>query len=123
LKPVGSIFHSSRRSISDRSTSTVNAPDTPNILIAHDAESEAETLMNDPHDQEGDAASELLKLVENRRNRSGHLVGAGANRLSANHISRRSNSRSPASLNDIMEIRCVCHRNGTDENDGYMVRW
>lgn len=122
LKPVGSIFHSSRRSISDRSTSTVNAPDTPNILIAHDAESEAETLMNDPHDQEGDAASELLKLVENRRNRSGHLVGAGANRLSANHISRRSNSRSPASLNDIMEIRCVCHRNGTDENDGYMVR-
>ncbi|VUC33315.1 unnamed protein product [Clonostachys rosea] len=123
LKPVGSIFHSSRRSISDRSTSTVNAPDTPDILIAHDAESEAETLMHDPHDQEGDAASELLKLIENRRNRSGHLVGAGANRLSASHIGRRSNSRSPASLNDIMEIRCVCHRNGTDENDGYMVRW
>ncbi|WZH44417.1 3-isopropylmalate dehydrogenase [Fusarium acuminatum] len=64
LRPVGSIFHSSRRSVSDRSMSSIH--DTMGGS-PHDGDSETETVMHERRDKIGDAASELrkkLKMVE-----------------------------------------------------------
>ncbi|KAF4982399.1 hypothetical protein FZEAL_1971 [Fusarium zealandicum] len=58
LRPVGSIFHASRRSISDRSMSSVGGHDGMGGS-PHDGESEAETVMHERQDKIGDAASEL----------------------------------------------------------------
>ncbi|TKW53619.1 hypothetical protein CTA1_10570 [Colletotrichum tanaceti] len=61
-----SVFHSSRRSVSEHSSSSFGAP-----ASQHDQnESEAETVMNEAQAKGGDAASELRKLVENRNKRA-----------------------------------------------------
>ncbi|GJC86639.1 hypothetical protein ColLi_09477 [Colletotrichum liriopes] len=59
-----SVFHSSRRSVSEHSSSSFGAS-----VSQNDAESEAETVMNEAQGKGGDAASELRKLVENRQKR------------------------------------------------------
>lgn len=114
LKPVGSMFHSSRRSISDKSTSTSTTVEALNG--APDEESEAETVMNG-QDGGGDAASELRKVMESRQRRS--LQNGGIH---------PGNSQSPTPQMSAwpMEgrgVRCVCNRNRTDESDGYMMQW
>ncbi|KAH8176354.1 PHD-finger domain-containing protein [Sarocladium implicatum] len=114
LKPVGSIFHSSRRSISDKSTSTITNGDGLTGAM-NDEESEAETVTNE-HQGGGDAASELRKVMESRQRRSLH-----------NGRPHPGTSKSPTPQASAwpMEgrgVRCVCHRNRTDESDGYMMQ-
>jgi hypothetical protein len=113
LKPVGSIFHSSRRSLSDKSTSTIEG--IPNGL--HEEESEAETVMGEQKEGGGDAASELRKVMESRQRRS-----------LQNGRLHPGNSQSPTPQMSAwpMEgrgVRCVCNRNRTDESEGYMMQW
>ncbi|KAK0389183.1 hypothetical protein NLU13_2758 [Sarocladium strictum] len=111
LKPVGSIF-SSRRSISDKSSSTTTIEGLNGGL--NDEESEAETVMGEKKEGGGDAANELRKVMESRQRRSlhnGHL--------------HPGNSQSPTPQAWPMEgrgVRCICHRNRTDESDGYMMQ-
>ncbi|KAL3964806.1 hypothetical protein ACCO45_001810 [Purpureocillium lilacinum] len=75
-KPVGSIFHSSRRSISDRSASN----------SANDAESEAETVVNERQGKGGDATSELRKVVEDRQKRSSRMGSARSQRFVSTNV-------------------------------------
>ena len=115
LKPVGSIFHTSRRSISDKSTSTITNGDGLSGAV-NDDESEAETVTNE-HQEGGDAASELRKVMESRQRRS-----LQSGRLHPG----TSQSPTPQASAWPMEgrgVRCVCHRNRTDESDGYMMQW
>lgn len=123
-KPVGSIF-SSRRSLSDRSTSASAAGDGGQ---QNDDESEAETVLNDHcHGKGGDAASELRKVVEGRQNRwsQGSLQPG---RLFTSLGQFQGGTISPTSLTesgygtDGQGIRCVCNRSGSDR-DEYMVQW
>jgi hypothetical protein len=126
-KPVGSIFHSSRRSISDRSTSTSTTADGLNAPL--DAESEAETLMNEHADKGGDAASELRKVVQDRQKRSAQMNNAKTQRLVAPMRGMHSKTVSPTDLTglgqgaDAPVIRCVCNKNGAEGGDGFMVHW
>ncbi|KAK3191010.1 hypothetical protein K4F52_002960 [Lecanicillium sp. MT-2017a] len=124
-KPVGSIFHPSRRSISDRSTS---ASATGDGGQGNDGESEAETVLNEQsHGKGGDAASELRKVVEGRQKRwsQGSLQPG---RLVTNLGNFRGDTISPTSLaesgygTDGQGIRCVCNRNDSDRNE-FMVMW
>lgn len=115
LKPVGSIFHSSRRSISDKSSSTTTIEGLNGGL--NDEESEAETVMGEHQEGGGDAASELRKVMESRQRRS-----------LQNGRLHPGNSQSPTPQASAwpMEgrgVRCICHRNRTDESDGYMMQW
>ncbi|KAH8738061.1 hypothetical protein BGZ61DRAFT_471427 [Ilyonectria robusta] len=126
LRPVGSIFHSSRRSVSDRSTSSF-AMDGGS---QHEAESEAETVMNEHHDKVGDATSELRKVIEDRQKRSNQMGGARSQRyLQTNNLgSFRGDTISPSNLTesslltDRQDIRCVCNRKASEEGDGFMVQ-
>ncbi|CAM1505277.1 Fc.00g109140.m01.CDS01 [Cosmosporella sp. VM-42] len=127
-KPVGSIFHSSKRSSSERSLGSFSN-DGPSPQ--HEGDSEAETVMNDAKDKVGDAASELRKLVEDRQKRSTQMGSARGQRfLQTNNLgSFRGDTISPSTLTesshstDRHEVRCVCHRNRVDEGDGFMVQW
>ncbi|KAF4985704.1 hypothetical protein FDECE_16379 [Fusarium decemcellulare] len=128
VRPVGSIFHSSRRSVSDRSTSSIGGHDGMGGS-PHDVESEAETVMHDHHDKVGDAASELRKVMEDRRKRSSQMGNAGQHRfLQTNHHAPfRGDTISPSTLTDSSlerhEIRCVCSRKVADWGTEYMVQW
>ncbi|KFA79584.1 hypothetical protein S40288_01072 [Stachybotrys chartarum IBT 40288] len=120
-KPVGSIFHTSRRSISDRSTSTVEGHGARH----NDADSEAETVAND-RPNNADAYSEVQKLVKDRQKRPAH-----PSNTQPQHFSFRSSrdgmhgvsisSNSGLAIDD-HPIRCVCQRNGADEEDGFMIQ-
>jgi hypothetical protein len=125
-RPVGSIFHPSRRSISDRSTSTLATSDAANAA-GNDAESEAETVMDEDADQGGaDAANELLKVKENRQqgpnlfssSKSQHLFATSGGGFYGSTISpTRTDS---GNTTDEPGVRCVCHRN---EMTGFLVQW
>ncbi|KAM0263051.1 hypothetical protein ACHAQJ_001430 [Trichoderma viride] len=126
-KPVGSIFHSGRRSISDRSRSA----STPSLVTPNDGESEAETIMTDHHERGGDAASELRKVVEDRQKRSVQMENARSQQRilnTSNSANFKTSAISPVSMTDSnyrMEghrIRCVCSRNEPDEDNGYMLQ-
>lgn len=127
-KPVGSIFHSSRRSISDRSTSSTQATVDGQGLPFNDGESEAETVMNEQQNQGGDATSELRKVVEDRQKRSNQMSGR-SQRFSNSFGGFNGSTISPTSLagsiytSDGQGVRCVCNRNNGDESDGFMVQW
>ncbi|KAI9166628.1 hypothetical protein HJFPF1_02740 [Paramyrothecium foliicola] len=128
-KPVGSIFHSSRRSISDKSTSTSATADSLNAPL-HEGESEAETLMNEHADKGGDAASELRKLVQDRQKRSAQMSSSKSQRLlSVPTRSMYGGPVSPTSLTDMSHgsdaavIRCICNKNEANGQDGFMVQW
>lgn len=125
-RPVGSIFHPSRRSISDRSTSTLAASDAANAALI-DAESEAETVMNDGADQDrADAANELLKVKENRQQGQNLFPSTKSQRFFAiSGGGLHGNSISPTrtdsgSTTDEPGVRCICHRN---EIVGFLVQW
>lgn len=117
LKPVGSIFHSSRRSISDRSTSTTTTLESQHASH-NDEESEAETVMNGPQDG-GDAASELRKVLEGRQRRS---LQAGGRFGSTGSLSPTPQNR-PHWPSEGRGVRCVCNRDRADESDGFMMQW
>ncbi|KAF9874007.1 hypothetical protein CkaCkLH20_08379 [Colletotrichum karsti] len=128
-KPTSSsMFHSSRRSVSEHSSSSHGAS-----TSQHDAESEAETVMNDAHGKGGDAASELRKLVESRQKR--------VPQVPSSHRSQRFASGSfgnfpgglaspdalteaslPSPTKTTYNVRCVC-RNSADRPGEYMVQW
>ena len=125
-RPVGSIFHPSRRSISDRSTSTLATSDAANAA-GNDAESEAETVMDEDADQGGaDAANELLKVKENRQQGPNLFSGSKSQRLFATsgggfHGNTISPTRTDSgNTTDEPGVRCVCHRN---EMTGFLVQW
>ncbi|KAF5021616.1 hypothetical protein F66182_6344 [Fusarium sp. NRRL 66182] len=128
LRPVGSIFHSSRRSVSDRSTSSTHdgMGGSP-----HDGESEAETVMHERKDKMGDATSELRKVMEDRRKRSSQMAHGGQHRsFQSNSFGPfRGDTNSPSTLTesslvtDRQDIRCVCSRKGADGGDGFMLQW
>ncbi|KAH7162334.1 hypothetical protein B0J13DRAFT_580082 [Dactylonectria estremocensis] len=127
LRPVGSIFHSSRRSVSDRSTSSFVHDGAGS---QHEAESEAETVMNDHYDKVGDATSELRKVIEDRQKRSNQIGNSRSQRFlqTSNLGSFRGDTISPSTLTeaslmtDRQNMRCVCNRKASDEGDGFMVQ-
>ncbi|KAH6964276.1 hypothetical protein DER45DRAFT_583224 [Fusarium avenaceum] len=127
LRPVGSIFHSSRRSVSDRSMSSIQ--DTMGGS-PHDGDSETETVMHERRDKIGDAASELRKVMEDRRKRSNQNGHGGQHRSfqGGSFGPFRGDSNSPSSLTesslltDRPDIRCVCSRKGADGGDGFMIQ-
>lgn len=126
-RPVGSIFHTSRRSISDRSTSTQDGPSGSQ----HDAESEAETIMNEQQDKGGDAASELRRVKEDRQRMSQMGSARSQRYLQTNLNSFQGNNHtvSPSSLTDTSlgmdrpNVRCICDRTTIDDDDGFVVQW
>ncbi|KAH7354324.1 hypothetical protein B0T11DRAFT_321084 [Plectosphaerella cucumerina] len=126
-KPSGAMFHQSHRSISERSSSS----------RAGDAESEAETVMDDPRRgaaNAGDAASELRKLVESRQSNKRvpqmPQMPPGQRFASNSFAGFPSGGRSPTmsslltpSTHAGRSVRCVCHRDGEAELDVFMVQW
>lgn len=127
-KPVGSIFHSSRRSISDRSTSTQATLDGQGVAF-NDAESEAETVMNEQKNQGGDAASELRKVVEDRQKRTTQMSSGRSQRFSGSFGGYDGDTISPTSLggsaytSEGQGVRCVCNRNEGYDDGGLMIQW
>ncbi|KAM0412257.1 hypothetical protein ACHAPD_008916 [Fusarium lateritium] len=127
VRPVGSIFHSSRRSFSDRSTGSIH-----DIMggSPHDGESESETVMYERKDKIGDATSELRKVMEDRKKRS-HPMGQGGQHRPFQGSSLgpfRGDSNSPSSLTESSliadrQVKCVCGRKGADGGDGFMIQW
>ncbi|KAG6041368.1 hypothetical protein E4U41_004778 [Claviceps citrina] len=118
-KPVGSIFHSSTRSLSERSSSN----------SANEGESEAETVVDEKPGKVGDATSELRKVVKDRQERCVRLGASRCQRsiLTANLGSFAGGIISPTSLTvsssgpDSHTVRCVCNSSKTDEGGGFMV--
>ena len=128
-KPVGSIFHSSKRSLSDRSTSTTTTMERQGAG-ANEGESEAETVMEEGHGKGGDAASELRKVVENRQKRTSQMGSGRSQRfLPGSRRSFDGSLISPTTMTDPsyggdgQGVRCVCNRNEVDEAPGFMVQW
>lgn len=124
-KPVGSIFHSSRRSTSDNSASNSEAGDATGRH--HDGESDAETVLNDSSG--GDAANELRKVMQGRQKRASQAGKGNPHRLLTNLGHFQDGTISPSSLTesgygtDGQGVRCVCNRSGMGEGDGFMVQW
>lgn len=127
VRPVGSIFHSSRRSVSDRSTSSIHETMGGSPF---DGESETETVMYERKDKIGDATSELRKVMEDRKKRS-NPMGQGGQHRSFQGSSLgpfRGDSNSPSSLTESSlitdrQVKCVCGRKGADGGDGFMIQW
>ncbi|KAK6950020.1 hypothetical protein Daesc_008343 [Daldinia eschscholtzii] len=125
-QPAPLSYHSSQRSVSDQSTSSLgiyyNEPDP-----VDDAESEAETVMNVPggSNNYGDATSELRKVIEDRHKR--------ASNMNENFIPRPRSRLTPSPLKASQlrsqsaerghRIRCVCNTASNHINgNSYMVQ-
>ncbi|ETS01409.1 hypothetical protein M419DRAFT_141527 [Trichoderma reesei RUT C-30] len=127
-KPVGSIFHSGRRSISDRSRSA----STPSLVTPTEGDSDPETIMADHPERGGDAASELRKVVEDRQKRSMQMDNvrpqqrvlgpSSSGNFQASCISPPISMADSSYRMDGHRIRCVCRRNEADEENGYMLQ-
>ncbi|KAI0460384.1 hypothetical protein F5B21DRAFT_510667 [Xylaria acuta] len=115
--------HTSQRSFSDQSTSSLGIYYNEPSSSQGDAESDAETVMNVAinNNSRGDAMSELRKVRENRQKR-----------VPALNTSNHSISSAPFGANSIIptpstdrgnQIRCVCNTTLSHINgDGYMVQ-
>lgn len=119
-RPVGSIFHTSCREVSDRSRSN----------SAHGGESDAETVVDDVQQKGGDATNELRKVVKDRQKWSSRLESARSRRFISTKIgSFPGGIISPTSLTGSSHgpssqcVRCVCDEVSADEADGFMVQW
>ncbi|TGJ79844.1 hypothetical protein E0Z10_g8920 [Xylaria hypoxylon] len=112
--------HTSQRSFSDQSTSSLGIYYAEPSSSQGDADSDAETVMNVGMDNNnrGDAMSELRKVRENRQKRAPAL-----NPMSGAPFS--SDSIIPTPSTDCgNQIRCVCNTTLSHINgDGYMVQW
>ncbi|KAI0114870.1 hypothetical protein F4814DRAFT_439960 [Daldinia grandis] len=123
--PASLPFHSSQRSISDQSTSSLgiyyNEPDP-----ADDPESEAETVMNVPGGNNyGDATSELRRVIENRQKRASNmnenLIPRPVSRLTPSPL-KTSQLRSQSTERG-HRIRCICNTaNNHINGNSYMVQ-
>ncbi|KAK1966342.1 PHD-finger domain-containing protein [Colletotrichum sublineola] len=122
-----SVFHSSRRSVSEHSSSSFGAS-----VSQHDAESEAETIMHEPQGKCGDAASELRKLVENRQRRGPQVQSSRPSQQFASGGFQDSHGglMSPTAFTEVSlpsptkatyNVRCIC-RNRADKQGEYMVQ-
>ncbi|KAK1722393.1 PHD-finger domain-containing protein, partial [Colletotrichum acutatum] len=122
-----SMFHSSRRSVSEHSSSSLGAS-----VSQHEAESEAETVMNEAQGKGGDAASELRKLVESRQKRGHQAPGSQRSQRFASgsfqgHLGGMmsptgfTEASLPSPTKATYNVRCVC-RNSTDRQGEYMVQ-
>ncbi|TID01328.1 hypothetical protein CH35J_004178 [Colletotrichum higginsianum] len=123
-----SVFHSSRRSVSEHSSSSFGA-----TASQHDQnESEAETVMNEAQAKGGDAASELRKLVENRNKRAPLALPSQRSQrfASGSFQDPHGGLMSPTAFTEVSlpsptkatyNVRCVC-RNGADKQGEYMVQ-
>ncbi|WYZ40447.1 hypothetical protein EsH8_IV_000788 [Colletotrichum jinshuiense] len=122
-----SVFHSSRRSVSEHSSSSFGASASHN-----DAESEAETVLNEAQGKGGDAASELRKLVESRQKRGSQVPSSQRSQRFASGSFRDHHGglMSPTAFTEASlpspskatyNVRCVC-RNGADRQGEYMVQ-
>lgn len=122
-KPVGSIFHSPKKSFGNVSTTSA-------ATGTNGGESEAETVMEEPQKKGGDATSELRKVVETRQRRARPPGSAQSQRfMSANRPRFKGDLMSPTGLRDSSlapegrNVRCVCNRNEAVAATGYMVQW
>ncbi|OTB07991.1 hypothetical protein M426DRAFT_217586 [Hypoxylon sp. CI-4A] len=128
-RPSSQHFHSSQRSVSDQSTSSLGIFYNEAEHADRGAESEAETVMNvSGTGGRGDAASELLKVVESRQKRSSNMNGSFASRsaYSTNATTtpasiKTSDSRAP-STGRSHQIRCVCNNGSRHTGNSYMVQ-
>ncbi|WQF75966.1 Putative Zinc finger, PHD-type, Zinc finger, FYVE/PHD-type, Zinc finger, RING/FYVE/PHD-type [Colletotrichum destructivum] len=123
-----SVFQSSRRSVSEHSSSSFGA-----TTSQHDQnESEAETVMNEGQAKGGDAASELRKLVENRNKRAPLALPSQRSQrfASGSFQDPHGGLMSPTAFTEVSlpsptkatyNVRCVC-RNGADKQGEYMVQ-
>ncbi|KAI1417512.1 hypothetical protein F5Y13DRAFT_151174 [Hypoxylon sp. FL1857] len=118
-------FHSSQRSVSDQSTSSLgifyNEPD-------NDAESEAETVMKAAGGgNRGDAASELRKVMESRQRKTSNINQGFASRSAysssstATPVSLKTTDIRTPSTDRARQLRCVCNNNHMHGNH-YMVQ-
>ncbi|ATY63972.1 PHD finger domain [Cordyceps militaris] len=115
-KPVGSIFHRPRRSTSDRSSSSAGGEGGEQ----NGDESEAETILNEQRGRGGDAASELVKLVESRNKTPAYL------QMLHNSLTYPpSETVSPCSIAEsgygTDGIRCVCKQTTSSKN-AFMIQ-
>ncbi|KAK8055905.1 hypothetical protein PG993_001132 [Apiospora rasikravindrae] len=124
-------FHTSQRSFSERGASSLgiynNEPSPPQ----NDGESEAETVLNESEGRQGDAASELRRVLETRQKRASMKKGPRGS-SSVSHSASSSFSR--ASLSEVglptpssnhgRTVRCLCKSTDSLPNsDGFMVQW
>ncbi|RYC58931.1 hypothetical protein CHU98_g7279 [Xylaria longipes] len=116
--------HTSQRSFSDQSTSSLGIYYNEPSSSQGDAESDAETVMNVAvnNNSRGDAMSELRKVRENRQKR---VVALNMSHHSISSAPFGSNSINPSPSTDRgNQIRCVCNTTLSHINgDGYMVQW
>lgn len=138
-------FHSSQRSISDRSTASYGTLAGGGSQDGGD--SEAETIMSEstpvPGGKSGDAASELRKLRQSRQKKTtlsptkhgrsqpprlstaGFVGGGypGQDTISPTTLTETS-LPTPSTDSRGHGLRCVCHRQETERGgDEYMVQW
>ncbi|KAK5636672.1 hypothetical protein RRF57_012384 [Xylaria bambusicola] len=120
IRPI----HTSHRSFSDQSTSSLGIYYAGPISSQGDPDSDAETIMNiavNHNNNRGDAMSELRKVRENRQRRvpilsTSNLPKSGAPFSASATVSSQSTDRGN-------QIRCVCNTTLSHINgDGYMVR-
>ncbi|KAI2630792.1 hypothetical protein GGR54DRAFT_170097 [Hypoxylon sp. NC1633] len=130
-RPSSYSIHSSQRSVSDHSTSSLGIFYNELNPADDDPESEAETILNVMDgSSRGDAASELRKVVESRQKRT-----SSTNRNSVPRMTYRANSTTtPASLKTTAnlrtpstdrssQIRCICNTASSHMNsNNYMVQ-
>ncbi|KAL2753364.1 hypothetical protein ACRALDRAFT_2043798 [Sodiomyces alcalophilus JCM 7366] len=145
-KPTRAGFHTLRRSISDRSTSSYMTGPGMDGGASNDTESEAETVMNElQRGGSDDATSELRRLRENRPKRKSGLAAGMSGRHQQQHERGQGGwmargfggvagpvvasptltdrSLSTPSTEARQRIRCVCQRNGSSrDGDGFMVQ-
>ncbi|RYO89700.1 hypothetical protein DL766_007199 [Monosporascus sp. MC13-8B] len=122
-------FHSSHRGISEQDPSSLGICYNELDSAHNDAESEAETVMNWPQTGRGDAASELRKVVENKKmslNTSQRFVSGppySSARTSSPTTSTDASLPTPSAVGGSL-IRCVCDTTTSRINrDGYLVQW
>ncbi|KAI1374978.1 hypothetical protein F4677DRAFT_149957 [Hypoxylon crocopeplum] len=128
-KPTMHSFHSSQRSVSDQSTSSLGIYYNEADSLDNDPESEAETVMNVAGgSSRGDAASELRKVVENRQKRTSGANGSFVsrptygNKLTTPAPLKTSDLRTPSTGRG-SRIRCTCNTTSSHVNgNNYMVQ-
>ncbi|KAI2463684.1 hypothetical protein F4781DRAFT_415785 [Annulohypoxylon bovei var. microspora] len=127
-RPSTHSYHSSQRSVSDQSTSSLGIYYNEPNPIDRGAESEAETVMNmSGSGNLGDAASELRKVMESRQKRTSNPNGSFTSRAAYSNSStvtpassKTSDLHTP-STDRGHQIRCVCNTNSSHGNS-YMVQ-
>ncbi|KAK7924084.1 hypothetical protein PG985_006138 [Apiospora marii] len=124
-------FHSTQRSVSEKSAGSLGIYNNEPAPTQNDGESDAETLLNEPEGRQGDAASELRKVLETRQKRAsmkkGQRVASSVSHSASSSLSRASLSEvslpTPSSSHG-RTVRCLCKSGESiPSSDGFMVQW